>query len=225
MSEWWTYRLSDFLMFTSSTYFRLFERSNREWWVLLIALLVLGIAALAALLPASPLRDRRRLVLPFLGIAWLWVAWEFHWRRYTTINLAAPWFAGAFVLQGLVMMAAGRPNPSHPGRPRLIPWIGLVLAGFGLLLQPFTALLLHRPLAEAQWFGLAPDPTVTVTMGLLLAARAAWPLFLLPLLWCVVTSATLWTLEAPDAGLMLGAGAVTLGALIARRFNPKVEPG
>lgn len=225
MSEWWTYRLSDFLMFTGSTYFRLFERVNRDWWVLLIVLLVLGIAAFAALLPASPLRGRRRLVVPFLGLVWLWVAWEFHWRHYAPINLAAPYFAAAFVLQGLGLIAVGRWNPPLPGRPRFITWIGLALAGFGLLLQPFTALLLERPLAQAQWFGLAPDPTVTVTLGLLLAARAAWLLFLVPLLWCVLTSATLWTLQAADAWLMLAAGVVTLGALIARRFTTKLESG
>ena len=32
MSEWWTYRLSDFLMFSPRTYYRLFELYNAEVW-------------------------------------------------------------------------------------------------------------------------------------------------------------------------------------------------
>lgn len=34
MSEWWTYRLSDFLMFSPATYWRMVERYNREVWPL-----------------------------------------------------------------------------------------------------------------------------------------------------------------------------------------------
>ena len=31
MSEWWTYRLSDFLLYAPRTYFRLFELYNDTW--------------------------------------------------------------------------------------------------------------------------------------------------------------------------------------------------
>jgi len=33
----------------------------------------------------------------------------------------------------------------------------------------------------------------------LAADRVYWELLLLPILWCVVTGATLWTMESPDA--------------------------
>ena len=32
MSEWWTYRPSDFLLFAPRTYYRLFELYNAEIW-------------------------------------------------------------------------------------------------------------------------------------------------------------------------------------------------
>jgi hypothetical protein len=32
MSEWWSYTLSDFLLFSPRTYYRLFELHNAEWW-------------------------------------------------------------------------------------------------------------------------------------------------------------------------------------------------
>ena len=31
MSEWWTYRLSDFLMFSGATWYRLLELHNAAW--------------------------------------------------------------------------------------------------------------------------------------------------------------------------------------------------
>ena len=32
MSEWWTYTLGDFLMFSPATYWRLVESYNRDVW-------------------------------------------------------------------------------------------------------------------------------------------------------------------------------------------------
>ena len=49
MSEWWTYSLSDFLLFSPRTYYRLFELYNREIWPAQMAALVLG-AGIVALL-------------------------------------------------------------------------------------------------------------------------------------------------------------------------------
>jgi hypothetical protein len=43
MTEWWTYRLSDFLMFSARTYRRLFELYNAEVWPL-PALVCIGAA-------------------------------------------------------------------------------------------------------------------------------------------------------------------------------------
>ena len=37
MSEWWTYTLSDFLLFSPRTYYRLFELYNDEIWPAQIA--------------------------------------------------------------------------------------------------------------------------------------------------------------------------------------------
>ena len=39
MSEWWTYSLSSFLLFSARTYYRLFELYNAEVWPLQIVTL------------------------------------------------------------------------------------------------------------------------------------------------------------------------------------------
>jgi hypothetical protein len=54
MSEWWTYALSDFLLFSPRTYYRLIERHNAAVWPGQILSLGLGLV-IAGLLrrPAS----------------------------------------------------------------------------------------------------------------------------------------------------------------------------
>ena len=47
MAEWWTYSLSDFLLFAPRTYYRLFELTNEALWPAHIAALALGGAILA----------------------------------------------------------------------------------------------------------------------------------------------------------------------------------
>ena len=46
MSEWWTYRPSDFLMFSPRTYHRLVELYNAEVWPAHVLAMGLGVAML-----------------------------------------------------------------------------------------------------------------------------------------------------------------------------------
>jgi hypothetical protein len=50
MSEWWTYRPHDFLLFAPRTYYRLFDLYNEAVWPLHIAAAAIGLAVLALLL-------------------------------------------------------------------------------------------------------------------------------------------------------------------------------
>ena len=46
-----------------------------------------------------------------------------------------------------------------------------------------------------------------------LTARALWKLLWpIPVLWCLITGATLWTMEAPDAWLMPAAALLAMAA-------------
>ena len=47
MSEWWTYRPSDFLMFSPRIYWRLFASINESFWPAQPVLIVAGLAWLA----------------------------------------------------------------------------------------------------------------------------------------------------------------------------------
>ena len=93
----------------------------------------------------------------------------------------------------------------------LVANVGIALFLFALLLQPLIGSITGREWSGVELFGLAPDPTVLATLGVLVAAdRVRWELLVIPVLWCAVTGATLWTMGAPEALLMPLAGLSTL---------------
>lgn len=195
MPEWWTYTVSDFLMFSPRTYYRLLERYNLSIWPAHVLALGLGIAILALSYRGGA--QRGRLIAAILAAGWLWVAWAFHFQRYATINWAAVHFAAGFSLEAVLLIWAG------VIRNRLLPetaTAGLGIFLVGLVAYPLIDPLLGRPWDQAEVFGVAPDPTVIATLGMLLACPKAPRLLLaIPVLWCGVSGATLWAMKAPEA--------------------------
>ena len=209
MSEWWTYRLSDFLMFEPRTYYRLFERINGELWPAPLLALALG----AALLVLAWRGRAPRAALLLLVPAWLMVAVAFHWQRYAPINFLAPWYAWASLLQGALLLAAatGRVKWLRADADRSPDRLGVVPLAFAVLLQPLIGPLLGRPWQGVELVGLAPDPTALATLGLALTFRARWALLVIPVLLALASGATLWAMDAPDAWVtpvVAGLGAV-----------------
>jgi len=81
-----------------------------------------------------------------------------------------------------------------------------------------TGLLAGRSLLQSEYFGVAPDPTATATLGVLLLGRRPSPLLMvIPLLWCVVSGAFAWMMRTPDMLLMPMVALMTLAVAIARR--------
>jgi hypothetical protein len=201
MYVWRTYQLSDFLLFSPETYFRLFELHNQALWPWQVAAILAGFAMLAV--------TGQPLALLFAGAAWLLAAWLWLYESYATINWAAEWLAGGFALQGLLLWIYAfdrelRPT-SGPGRS-----VGFMLVICALLLQPLLPWMLGRPWEQGEVFALTPGPTVVATLGLLLALRAPWLLLVLPLIWCILDGATLWTMKAPIFWLLPLAGLLTV---------------
>ncbi|HZY18000.1 MAG TPA: DUF6064 family protein [Ramlibacter sp.] len=193
MMEWWTYRPSDFLMFSGRSWARLLEALNRDAWPAQPLLLVVGM--LLVVLAWQRPQAVRRSALLVLAAAWAWVAWNFHWQRFAAINTAAPWFALAWVVQGLALVVPGlRPAPQEPARWMRRAGIALALAAVG---YPLATLLGDDGVARAQVAGLAPDPTALLTAGLLLALpvrHRGW-LLVVPLLSLAVGWTTAWLLR------------------------------
>ena len=227
MSEWWTYKPEDFLLFSPRVYWRMFELHNAALWPLQSFTLVLGFAMLV-LVARQPSASRRFIAL-ILASLWGFVGWSFLWNRYATINWAAAYAAPAFVFEALLLLFAGLLNDSRvAGRRGPADWTGYALLVLALG-QPLLAPLHGRVWASSEVFGIAPDPTAIGTLGFLLLARGKFLLLLLPIpiLWCVLSGLTLRTMGAPEAWAPFAAVMLTLAACIGtaihqRRFPPSV---
>lgn len=217
MSEWWTYTLSDFLLFSPRTYDRLFELYNVDVWPLQIAMAGAGLAIVA--MAWKPAWQRGAFVL--LSLCWAWVAWAFHLERYAQINWTAPWFAGAFALQAALLAGTGavvRAAPcvdTHSPSDRL----RLVLALLVIVGYPLVAPVLGRPWTSGEAFGLAPDPTALATLCLVMRRHgpACWTLAIVPTAWCAVGAATLLAMESAQAYVVIVLALVALALPLARR--------
>ena len=202
MSEWWTYSLSDLLMFSKATYFRLFALHNAALWPAQLPALGAGVALVLCLLRGGARAGRLAAVL--LALAWLAVAWGYFAKRYATIHTAAPYFALAFALQAVLLLwlASRRTAPRLMEPAGTLARLALAIPLLALLAFPALAPLAGRPWTQAELFGIAPDPTAAFTLGALLLWRAPWALWILPLLWCAVTGATLMALGSRQAWVL-----------------------
>ncbi len=214
MSDWGTYRLTDFLMFSRETYYRLFERFNQALWPWQLVLLVVGLGMVALARRRDP--TSRLGTVAAVALCWALVAWLFHWERFREIHLAAGFFAAAFVLEAVLLLVWGvRRAHTPPGADRLDP-VGVWIMLFGMMVQPLIGPLLGRPWSSLEWFGAAPDPTISVTLGLLLAARGRWPLWCIPVFYALVSGATLWTMKSPEAWLPPLVALICIGRSLTR---------
>jgi hypothetical protein len=218
MSEWWTYTLSDFLLFSPRTYYRLLEIYNAAIWPAQIVAFTAGLAILA-------LRRRGRLVALLVSACWLWVAIAFHLRRYAAINWAAVYFAAAFALEALLLVwtgvVRGRLDFGRGGETGRR--VGLGIFVFALAIEPITDVLSGRGWRQVEVFGVAPDPTAIATLGLLLlaAGRARWELLAIPAIWCLISGTTLWAMKSPVAAIPPLAAAVAVGFALAPRVRSR----
>lgn len=225
MSEWWSYRPSSFLLFSERTYRRLFERYNAELWPAQGLALGLGIVLMALVLRGGA--GAWRAALAILGAGWFWVAWAFLAERYVDINWAAAGFVAAFACEAAALLVAAvacAPRAGRAGAAGLA--IGIGLLAIALVGWPALALLPGRRVAAAEVFGLAPDPTVLATFGVLALLRlrsvAPWRwaqrllvglLWLVPLAWCAFSATLLGAMHAPEAALLPLAAVLALIAV------------
>jgi hypothetical protein len=225
MSEWWTYRLTSFLLFSPRTYYRTIELYNLAVWPLQLVGVAIGIAIVALLVRKQ--RRRYRIVAALLAVCWLWIAWAFHYQRYAQINWAASWIAVAFALEALLLVAIG----SMGGRivfelsSRRLYWIAIALITIIVVGYPLLAPLTGRSWTAAEVFGTAADPTALATVAILALIRGPirWILLMVPLLWCSFSALTLWAMKSPEALIVAVGALLALLASFSRRADPRAD--
>jgi hypothetical protein len=219
MSEWWTYTLQDFLLFSPRAYWRMVELHNRAVWPLQILALLLGAAILIWVMRPHPWSSRAISVI--LAVVWMWVAWAFLWSRYSSINWAAAYVVPTFALQALLLGWFGgfRGRVHFEVGRSASGAAGLMLFLYALLVHPAMAKFAGRPFESVEVFGIAPDPTVIATIGLatMTPSRALASLILIvPIAWCLVSWATLHAMGALEAWIPL----ISAGLAAAFQLRP-----
>lgn len=210
------------LPFDGPTWLAILGQYNQAIWPLhgVAALFVLVSIALAF----SGGRFAGRAIGLLLGVLWVWIGVTFFGGSLAPFHFAAEWLAGVFVAQGLMLVFAltvmGRGAFGWPGG-----WAGVmavVLMFYAAAAYPlFEHVLADAPWSQLSYVGVAPGPTMLLTLGLLLLARPRPPLVLaiIPFLWALVTGYIAWELAMPLEYIpaVLGVGGFTL--LVTRRFR------
>jgi hypothetical protein len=225
MSEWLTYDPRDFLLFSQTTYWRLFERVNDSYWPfqIVVCLLIAGLLA-----GAFVWRHASNLLFGLLCLGWAAVAMTFL-PVYAEINWAVAYVVPGFWLQaaclGLVAcfgMGSCIREPEELRDLRGLAGVGIVV--IALIVWPSLALIFRQSVGSAEVFGFAPDPTALVTLGILIVFGRRWPVVLLglaPVIWCLISASTLFTMGALAEGWMLLAVIIATLASVsfARQFS------
>jgi hypothetical protein len=195
----WSYRLSDFLLFSPRVYWRMFELHNTALWPLPPAMLAVGVAAVAVAI-LRPQQSGRPIAI-LLAVLWAWVGWSFVWERYATINWTAVYAAPLFATEALLFLILGGAFNRLSFESRHVRGMAGILLVALALGYPLLAPLFGRPWQGAEFFGIAPDPTAIATLGFLLMARGRSTLLLypIPLLWCLASGLTLWAMADAQA--------------------------
>jgi hypothetical protein len=216
MPEWWTYRLTSFLLFSPSTYYRMLERYNLAIWPAQLAGMAISLAIVALVIWNRG--QRERIIAGLLAACWLWIALAFHYQRYAQINWAATWFALAFACEALLLVVvgvlAGRLVLQHATGGTLWVATSIIAISIG---YPILAPLTGRPWTSAEIFGVAADPTAIASVAVLarVRGRIRWLLLVVPVLWCAIAAATLWAMGSPEAWFVLAAGLLALWPAVA----------
>lgn len=218
IAEWQDYALSDFLLFSSDTYWRLFELLNTALWPFHAVIA----AGLLALLCSARLGWQWTGLAAGLGLALSWALTTalFLTERYQPINWTISFLIPVFWAQVVAFVMAG-------------PWLLLQNRGWQALLgtilaivalvYPLVGLAAGRPIVQAEFAGFAPDPTALFTLGLLagVQGRLRLALAIVPIAWALVSITTLLTMQEWTGWILLaGLGLGTI-ALLPSRANAR----
>ncbi len=207
-----------FIPFSRDVFLRLFEIYNAAIWPAQIV--AYALCAIALLLALRPARASGRIIAFLLAAAWIWNGVAYQMLHFATINWAAWPFGFFFVVEGLLLFAAGMKRAPLAFRfaGDAAGWTGLALNAYAMVAYPVIGLLDGEPLHRLALVGVAPCPTTLFTFGMLLLAEQRVPMHLLvlPVLWSLIAGAAGWLIHIPQ-DLALPVAALLTVVLLARR--------
>lgn len=198
--------------FTRDQFFAIFAAYNSAIWPAAIIAYPLALTMVAFALRGG--RSNAAIVAASSALLWGFVGVAYHGLFFSRINLAAPLFAAAFVLQAVLFCAAAASGHGieFNERSRVRSAVGLGLILYAMIIYPLIGLIGGERYPAMPLFGVAPCPLLIFTFGLfVLASRVRWWLWIVPLLWTIVGTGGFYLLSVPqDAALPFSALAAIL---------------
>lgn len=212
------------LPFTTEQFFAVFAAYNRAIWPLQIAAYLLGIAAVALAVWPRPWSGRA--IAAILAAMWAVMGAGYHIGFFAAINPAAYGFGALFVLEAVLLLAAGTLGDGlafrAPADARGI--LGAALIAYAIVIYEAIGLAAGHILAASPLFGVAPCPTTIFTIGLLLWAEGRHVALVLaiPILWAAIGGTAAILLSVPqDLGLYVAGGAALWLLIRAQRHGSR----
>jgi hypothetical protein len=206
------------LPFSRSEFLDVFGAYNAALWPGSVALWAVSLALSLYLVNAS--RAPHRALSALLAVHWAWSAIAYHAVFFSAINPAAWVFAGAFLVEALLIAWLGilRPRLRFSAGRRARHVLAGVLVAYALA-YPFVVFAEGLAYPRAPAFGV-PCPTTIFTMALFLTVESLpWSVVIVPLLWAGIGGSAAFLLGV-HADLMLVAAALLLIAFMVRRGAP-----
>jgi hypothetical protein len=213
--------------FTIAEFLDVFRQYNTAVWPAQWILALLAVVIVALAMRGRP-RDHRW-VSGILAVLWGWMALAYQLAFFTTLSRVGVLFAGAFVVQGLMLAwLALRTHPVvyRPGSDAA-GLIGAALIVYALAVYPALGYALGHRYPAAPTFGV-PCPTTIFTLGLFVWSRGTipWGLLIVPIVWAVVGVSAAFNLGMrEDLGLVVAAIIALVSFVVARRRGLKTRAG
>ncbi len=194
MEDLFSYRLTDFLMFSEQTYWRLFSRYNQSIFPLPLLSLAFGLYCLYAFVAFKKIVIKPLLML--IALAWLWIGFRFFGQLYSEINVYAGYLAVLFWLQGLLLLSRSFKTVTYHAwfRHPFERYIGWVLWIMALLMLPLFEILLGKSMNATSSFALTPDSIAIVSIALVLILNIKPWWVLAAALWLMISTLTYWAM-------------------------------
>jgi hypothetical protein len=194
------------LPFNRSEFLDVFAALNLAIWPFQAIATLVGVLTVSLLFWRPSWADR--FIALALAVMWFVAGIAYHWRYFSAINDLAILFGAFFVGAGFLFAVEGalRGRIRFQAKSGFRYVLGLVLAGYALVVYPMIGMFLTEPWPETPLFGTAPCPTVIFTFGLLMVAQypRKWLLAAVPVLWGVIGGSAAFLLDMPqDYGLIV----------------------
>lgn len=198
----------------------LYTQYNTAVWPAQVVALA---AALVVLwLAISPQPWRGRTLGAILAAGWLWCGAVFFLRYMASLDFMAPVYGWAFLVEAALLLWAlvwrGGTLRAAGGR---LGGLALALAAASLFGLPLVSGLAGPGFAAAGVVGVAPAPTVLLTLAVLLLVegRSRWLLSAIPLLWVAAAGVTGWVLGVPEYLALAGLAVVAVAGMAAGNWR------